>query len=76
MADTEAALTIEALRSAIRAKLETGVSRQAVSIIVAACAAGRRQSAIVRREYGVERRAVEDIPLERRADFLKALQSL
>ena len=76
MAKIDAALTTEALRSAIRAKLETGVSRQAVSIIVAACAAGQGQSAIVRREDGVERRAVEDIPLERRADFLKALKSL
>jgi len=76
MADIDAALTSEALRSAIRAKLETGVSRRAVSILVAACAVDTGNSRVVRREDGVERRAVEDIPLERRADFLKALKSL
>ncbi len=76
MPDVDAALTTEALRSAIREKLATGVTRQAVSILVAACAVDMSKSRIVRKEEGVERRAVEDIPLKRRADFLKALKSL
>jgi hypothetical protein len=68
------AISVTTMRMAIRKKLNSGgVSRRAVSLLINVYAAPNPNE---RAEMGAPRRPVEDIPLEGRAAFLDALDTL
>jgi hypothetical protein len=69
----EHVLTAATLRTAIRAKIREGVSPRAISMLVNAYAPDAPAG---RDEAGIQRRAVEVIPQERRVAFLIALNEL
>ena len=70
----ELVLTAEMLRTAIRAQLRVGTSRQTISLLIRSYAPpGVRTE---RMDEGVYRVPVELIPVERRTAFLDALSGL
>ena len=75
MTDLDLVITSNMLRTAVRAKLGSGITQNAIWALIARYArdgAHRRQREI----NGVPRLPVEIIPLERRTDFLDALNDL
>ena len=73
--DLDLVVTANMLRTAIRVKLASGTTQKAIWLLIAAYSRdGARRG---RREVGgVYRLPVEDIPHERRAEFLDVLNAL
>jgi hypothetical protein len=68
-------ITVTTMRTAIREKLYAGgIGKQAISVLINDYAVPDR-SGNERMIMGTPRRPVENIPLERRADFLEALEA-
>jgi hypothetical protein len=70
----ERVITTGILRAAIRTKIDQGIAARAVSVLISAYA--NPLTGEGRDDGGVQRLPVETIPVERRGEFLRALNQL